>query len=792
MWKNKVASLVNILGLSLGLLAFVLILEYVAFEWSYNGMYSQSDRVFRLVSQTEEADVLFPPGYAAIFKEQFPEIEEVVRILDGTGNGVFRLEDAQNPKSFREINTAFADAAFLQFFDRPITAGDPDLSQPQTMAISSSTAKKYFGEDSPIGRQLKVSNNFGDLLYQVVAVYEDMPINSDIRFDILLSLQTLYIEANRNGNGWADPNGIQNRFSKMYLTLGDADQQNALENKMTKWAAEILPEAPPSLHLQALADLHLGDGTREELPTSGSRSFVHFLLVVAILILAIAWINYINLSTAQSIDKAREIGVRKVVGASRMQLVRQHLLETFVLTLLSVAIVASILPLVQGYFNDLVALPLSFGVFQGSSYLWMALAIVPLGALLAGSYVAFVLTGFSPMQMLRGRYRSSKGGLWMRKGLVVSQFVVSIAFIASTFILFDQLHFLNTVDLGMKIDQLVAITGPYVKDKKFGEQRQAFRDGLAQLPFVSTFCSSGNLPGRGHNFSASKITRLNPREGEEDVNYRILFVDENYLSTYQMNLIAGRSFTTAEAIKGWDAPKMILNEKAVESMGFSSPEEAIGQMIKWEYGTSELVGVIGNYNHKSLHIPIAPTVLVPGRNSGFFTLQMDANDLTEKIAHLEGLYQKHFPGNPFQYQFLDDVFARHYESEQRLSSLFTNASAVAIFISILGLFGLVTFVSRQKTKEIGIRKVLGASIANIVGLLSMDFLKLVLIAIVIAIPFSWYIMNRWLENFAYRIDIEWWVFALAGGLASGIAFATLSVQSIKAALANPVDSLRNE
>ncbi len=773
-------------------MAFMLILEYVAFEWSYNRDFSKADRIYRVLVTDEETSFNLPPGYGPVMEQQFPGIKTSLRILSNMGDGVFNVETEEKELVFRENNTAYVDPTFIQYFDLNITAGDADLSIPQGALISSSTARKYFGDLNAVGQQITANNQFAPLPYTVTGVYEDIPANSDINYDLLLSVQTLTTSANRDGNDWADPDGLENGFSYIFLELEDPAKVDEVTGQIKDWLTELYPYQTMRIDLQPLEDLHLGDGLNDPLPTYGSRLFVLFLFLVAILIMVIAWVNYINLSTAQALERAKSVGIRKVVGATRLQLIGQYLTETFLLTLISISVAVIMVTLLQSRFNTIVNLPLNFSVFLESYYVWIGTMIVLVGALLSGSYVAFVLTGFKPVQTLAGQFSNSPRGLILRKSLVVLQFAISIAFIAGTVLLFEQLSFLNTQNIGMKIEQRIAIIGAEVKGENYGLQKQSFRDQLKALPYVKNYTETGNLMGKGYNFSQGGVTRLNPKPGDEDINYRMFMIDENYTDTYDMKILAGRSFTTNEAVNGWDTHKVMLNEKALKSLGFNSPEEAVGESIQWYGRKDEVVGVINDYNHQSLRTPIEPTVFLPSRNSGFYTLQMDTEDLQNKLTQIETIYKSAFPGNPFEYEFLDEVFAKLYTAEEQLSRIFTMASLLAIFISVLGLFGLVTFIARQKTKEIGIRKVLGASVGSIVGLLSKEFLGLIVIALMIATPLAWYFMDQWLDNFAYHVNIQWWFFALAGLLTVFIALTAVSFQSIKAALANPVDSLRQE
>lgn len=788
--KNKGTSLIKLSGLVLGMSAFVFMWEYVAFERGFNQMFPKAETSFRLFSQDNSDGYLIATGHAPALAEQFPQIKSYTAVIQGIGNGVFSTTD--KGVILRQQLTAFVDHAFLDLFDVQLQSGLLDLTRPKTMALSANTAKKYFGDEEAVGQQLQIDNQFGQTFYEVVAVYKEMPENSDFRYDVLLSRATLAIPELRANNDWANPSQFGFNNSYIFFELADANQVASLEKQFNEWAPEALPDAKKDLRLQALTNVHLGRSLSEPYPIFGDRSWVIFLTIAAFLLLAIAWINYINLSTAQASERAREVGIHKVLGAERSQLILQYLAETSILTGLATAFALILVPLFQPLFNRLVDLPLSLSVFSGTIYPLIALVVSILGALLSGGYVALVLTSFKPIQILQGRFKMSRRSLWLRKGLVIGQFTISIAFIASTVILFQQLEFIQDKDLGVTLEQRVAIRGPFVKGEDFESQEQSFRDEVEKLSFVQSFSGSAAIPGKYFNFSSTNLRRLSDEPKENEEGYGFIFIDENYLDSYEINLAAGRKFKAQEALAGWGSNKVILNEKAREQLGFATNAEAIGAVLHSFDEEREVVGIVENYHHLSLRVDVGGMVFLPSRNSGFFTIKLNQKDLASKLTTLEGIYQLTFPGNPFQYEFLDENFGRLYAEEQRSGRLFFSAASLTILISALGLFGLVAFVARQRTKEIGIRKVLGASVGQIVNLLFKDFFPLIMIALLIAAPLAWWFMSEWLQNFAYQINIQWWFFALAGLLALTIAFITVSIQSLKVALANPIESLRNE
>jgi len=792
--KNKLFSGINLFGLAFGLAVFMLILQYVAYEWSFNRMFGEGDRLVRVFFEAPDghAEDYLPPAFGPAALNEAPAVQAMTRFCPYLGNGVFTVTGTEgSEQAFRQEGVVFVDGDFLALFDRPLLAGAGDLSQPLTMALPASTAKKYFGATDVVGRTVRVTNQFGDLTYTVTGVFEDLPANTDLQAEVLLAMQTLASAEYRNGNDWAAPSGWNNGFLNTYLLLETPAQLPAAEAQLTVLATRNNPGEELAMRLQPVNDMHLGGASN--LPTFGNRAFVLFLLLAAVLILAIAWVNYVNLSTAQALRRAREISVRKVVGARRGQLVRQHLTETLLVVVMAFGLALLLVELLQASFNRMIGLELSLALLNRPLIWAGGLALIALTTLVAGAYVAFSLTRFRPVEALRGSFLRSGEGLRVRQALVVGQFVISIAFIAATFVMFRQLDFLRHRDLGVRLDRRLAVRGPAIVGEEPGRQARVFRDGLEQLPFLDHYSGSGGIPGTGYNFTADHIVGPDPQPGDEDTGYRMLMIDERYLETYAIDLVAGQNFPVREAEKGWDSDEVLINEAAAQALGFSSPAAAVGQYADWIGNPKrEIIGVVRDYNHQSLHSAVDPIIFLPALNNNYFTLVLGPGVPGDYLMQLERLYRQAFPGNPFEYFFADEEFDRYYQAEQRMGWIFTAASLLAVFISCLGLFGLAVFSAEQRVKEVGIRKVLGAGVADIVALLSGSFLRPVLIATFLATPLAWYGMHRWLENFAYRTELSWWIFAAAGALALLIASATVSVQSLRVAMANPVESLRRE
>ena len=797
LWRNKEFTAINLAGLALGIAVFLLIIQYVAFEWNANRYNKNYERLCRVNLQEKEgaAEYYLPPGFAQPVKQQIPAIENAVRVADRIGGGVLTYTgqtELQN-KTFREDNMSYVEGNFLTVFSFPIIAGTPSLAEPKTLALSENVCIKFFGNTDAVGKTILVSNQFGNTPYTVKAVYQ-IPETSDINPEVILSIHTLESAANRDGNDWADPNGTDAGMTNIYLQLKKDASISNTQKAIIDFLITINPDSKDDkIILQPFSELHLAPTFDYPLQTFGSLILVALFSAVAVLILLIGWVNYINLSTAQALNRAKEVGIRKVVGATKTQLAIQYLTETLLLTLAASAIAFLIVLLFQNKFNEFTGKQLSMQLLNVGWFWAIGIALIIVGSFLSGSYVALVLTSFNPISTIRGKLQTGLRGIALRKGLVVFQFTISIVFIIATVILYKQLQFMKTENLGMKLDQLLVIQGPTVSSDDQAAKNVSFKNSLAQLSFVKKQAASNNLPGIGFNFSANGIVNQNaPLKDDDKKSYAMFICDQNFLDTYGIQLLQGRSFTTEEAERSWNnIHSVIVNEKAAKALGFNPKENIIGQKIKWgaEY---EIVGLIKDYHHLSLREVIQPTIYLGSVSYSFFTVQTEKNDMQSKISTIGKLFKSTFPENPFEYFFADEQYDKQYASEQKLGNIFIAAAAVAIFIACMGLFGLAAFSARQRIKEIGIRKVLGASILSITQLLSKDFIALVIIAFLIATPIGWFAMNKWLQDYAYRITISWWVFIVAGAVALFIALATVSFQAIKAAVANPVKSLRTE
>ncbi len=607
-------------------------------------------------------------------------------------------------------------------------------------------------------------------------------------------MSTLSSPANRNENDWADPATTESAFVQLFLLLNNGADEVSVAKQLTGVYRSIKPQlSGDSIALQPLRYLHLAPSFDYPFQTYGSLTLVVSLFSVAILILFIAWINYVNLSTAQSLVRNREVGVRKVLGASRQQLIGQYLTETLLITLVSIAIAVVMAMLLQPFVNSITGRQLSLQVFTIGYWPLAGFAILLLGSFLSGFYIAVVLSHSKPVSVFNVAPTAGANGFWLRKTLVVFQFAVSIVFIIATIVLYQQLHYMHTKKLGMNVNQLLVVKGATNSSDKQADRNAAFKQVLSTLPWVKKYTASNSVPGSGYNFTADGVTSLHPQKNDEAKSYSMLIVDNQYFDTYEIPFAQGTTFTASEAEKGWmNCGKVVINEKAAAQLGFAANEPVAGKQLKWGDQYYEIKGIIKDYHHLALRQRIDPMIFLPNVSFVYFTIQTSEDNMPKKLATLQRLCKQYFPDNPFDYFFEDEAYNKQYAAEQKLGNVFIASAVIAVLIACLGLFGLAAFAAQQRIKEIGVRKVLGATVMNITVLLSTDFMKLVVIAFVIATPVAWMVMSRWLEDFAYRIDIRWWMFAAAGSGAVVIALLTTGYQAVKAAVANPVKSLRSE
>lgn len=795
LWRNKVFTAINISGLAIGIAICLVIILFIKNEWSYDRYNEKADRIVRVVFKgavqgqaMKEANVM-PPTAKALLRD-YPEVEAATR-LRTTGSAIF----SHGEKSFKEEGFAFTDANFFSIFTLPFVKGDARtaLLEPNTVVISEAIAQKYFGEEDPIGKLLEVKSRNATL--KVTGVMKALPVNSHFHFDLFASMISL---PDQNSDSWM----ISGYFTYLLLKPGIAWQQ--LEAKLPQAVEKYMgPQLHQSmgftlaefrkkgndigLYLQPLTDIHLRSNLMPmtELEPGGDIRYVYIFGAVALFMLLIACINFMNLSTAGASKRAREVGIRKVLGSAKTDLIRQFLFESILLTgfamLLGLVLVFITLPV----FNQLTGKDLSLGLTTNP---WLIPGLLLFGlfvGVLAGSYPAFMLSSFNPVKVLKGRFTGGRATMGLRSGLVVFQFSISILLIVGTVVVYKQLMYIQNKKLGYEKDQVIVLP----ETSLLGANENAFRERLLQDPRVVNISTSGYLPA-GPSYSNNFFVYA--KEEAAQIKTLRYDVDYNYIPTMSMEVIAGRNFSKTF---GTDSSAVILNEAAVKALGWDN-SNALGQTItksnKDNKVTYHVIGIVRDFHFKSLHERISPLAMVLANYTGTMIVKAKTKDISGLLADMNKEWQNFKAAAPLHYSFLDDRFKETYEAEQKIALILGISAGLTIFVACLGLFGLATFTAEQRTKEIGVRKVLGATVTSIVALLSRDFLKLVLIANVLALPLAWWIMNKWLEEFAYRINISWWVFVVATFSAILVAAAAVGFHSVKAALMNPVRSLRGE
>ncbi len=786
--KNRLTTSLNIIGLAVGFAVCLFVGLWMQYELSFDRFHADAGRIFRLTntfkSETESfSQAPCGPAFGAHIPLKISGVTSATRVYEESG----RLE--VDGKVFQEPRMVVADANFFRFFSFEITSGDPDrfLTEPGNIVLTEKTAMKYFGDENPVGKPMRLD---GAHTFTVSGVVKDAPAASQIQFDLVLPMAFLKKLA-------AEEWGIKNvdgewlgGWMMTFVKLANPTDAPTIEKQINDLLYVNAGDKMDSLkmsytyHIQPLTDVHLSSNLRYDAENNGSLATLRSFVAVGLIVLLLACINYINLATASAVRRAKETGVRKVNGAARSELVQQFLVES-----LLTAFVAGGL----GWLFFQLGLPgferLTGHAFSGafSAQVIGLLAIMSLAAgLLAGVYPALVISGFQPAGVLKGAFQTSFRGVWLRKSLVVAQFSASVALLVAVCVIWRQMNFVHGKSLGFKQDALLEVN--FFGAPEIARQTGALRNELLSNHAVShvAFHRSSLVGGLGNGWTTT--VDLTGKEISSSL-YRMA-VSPEFFETYDLQLAAGR-FLSGDFPT--DTTKSVMiNEAAVRAFGWQTPENALGKPFGKGEQTRTVVGVVRDFHFENLHKPVEPLLLGFSRFNSFFSVKIEAAQISEAIRHIEKTWQNLAPGLPLKYQFVDEKIGGQYAAEQTIWRLFLMLSGLAIFIACLGLFGLATHSAQQRAKEIGIRKVLGASVAGITGLLAKDFLKLVTIAIVIASPVAYYFMDKWLADFAYRIDIQWWMFAIAGVGAVAVAFLTVSFQSVKAALANPVDSLRSE
>lgn len=795
--RYKFTSFINLFGLTIGLTCCLLITSFILNELSYDRHHKNASNIYRVTRSfnNDEGVVSLKlstvaPAFGLYLPGDFPDIKKMTRML-ANGSTPIRFGE----KKFNEKNVYYADENLFDVFSIKVLKGNPAtaLKDPFSVMLTESQAKKYFGNEDPMEKSIRYNSQFD---FKVTGIYEAFPSNAHMHPDILFSFNTLkdsavYGEENLR-TSWSN-----NSFFT-FLLLPDKYPVNSMiaqfpafvDRRMgDEYGSGKQPSKYTRLDLQALTDIHLYSHTDYEAEPNGDISRVYIFSAIALFILLIACINYMNLSTARSALRAREIGIRKVVGARKKELIMQFLGESVLVCWMAIILAALLTWLTLPWINKVSGQELSMSTLLKWKIL-IPLFLTPfVVGLLSGIYPALFMSSFQPVKTLKGLFKVGGSSISFRKVLVVAQFSISIILIITTVIVFQQLNYIQNKSLGFDKDHVLTVN----YSNEISSHYEAFRNDLLKNAAFKDMSRSSRIPtGRLlDNMGASTMQGDSLKPVTTDIKY--VAADYDFLSTFDISLGAGRFFDRGY---GMDTNSYVINQAAASAMGWNSPSEAIGKVFKYGRRTGNIIGVVKDFHFESMHQRIVPIVLVmfPPRIGAFnnLSIKIAGKDLRGSLSQMEATWKKHFPETPFDYVFLEDNFNKLYEAEQRQATLFTAFACVAIFIACLGLFGLSAFAISQRIKEIGVRKVLGANIQSIVTLLSKDFLKLVLIAALMAFPIAWLAMNSWLQDFAYRIPISWWVFVLAAIAAALIAFFTVGFQAVKAAIANPVKSLRSE
>jgi putative ABC transport system permease protein len=791
--KTKLYSAINILGLSIGMAACLLILHYVNFESSYDQQHSKIDQIYRLryerISENGSA-VRFAsctPPAGALIRERFPEVDKLARVFRYRGV-VISHQDIK----FTEERVFHAEPDFVDIFDFNFIQGNPKkaLGSVDNALISQSMARKYFGGDDPIGKILKVDQK---TTYQVAGVFEDIPKNSHIKFDFLLSFENF---SKSSGPDYMENWGHTGMFT--YLILKPDADITEFNRKITELIDSEFGEAlkyynmEMLLPLQPVRDIHLTSHFMQEFEVNGDYNSINFLFIIALFIIVIAWVNYINLSTARSLTRAREVGLRKAVGGSRNQLIVQFLIEIILINFISVILAVVILQLSLPLFSQLTGVTYTFS-FWKQPWVQVALPILFIaGIILSGLYPIFKLSSFSPISTLRGKIGTSNKGIGFRKSLVIFQYIMALAMMTGTLAVYYQISFMKTQSLGFDKDQILVVKAPRVKDENFGEKIITFKNSLKTENTIEKICMVTEVPGKQLYWDNGGIRKAG-EDANKGKNYLIVGIDYDFTDVFNVQFVAGRNFSKERPA---DSDALIFNETAIRWMGFSNVEEAIGQKVDYWGKIYTLIGVLKDYHQESPKQSYVPQIfrLMPeGRhNLGLFAMKINTAKVQETITIVEEYYQNMFPGNPFEFFFLNEYFDQQYKSDQLFGRIFGIFAILALFVTSIGILGLIAFMVTQRTKEIGIRKVLGADIRQVLNLLSIDILKLIIISFIVVTPLMYWGINEWLQTYANQMNMGLDLFIFPFILTLIITFITIGLHVIRAALANPVEALRYE
>ncbi|MEJ7646790.1 MAG: ABC transporter permease [Chryseolinea sp.] len=795
--KNVGYFLINILGLVIGLTACTLISLYVQNEMGYDSFHINKEQIYRVRhdrftnGELNRQWAAGPMGIGSDLKSNFPEVDRFVRLNKGVNEHKVL---SNGSVFFREDHIFYASEDFFKMLSFPLLKGIDSLvlRDPFTMVISESFARKYFGEQDGVGKILKCDGKEG---YLITGVFEDLPENTHLKFDALLSFESLLkilgpVETEELMSNW----GWEGNYT--YIELNSSTNAAQLQSKLPAFVEKKMGNTLREWNewmeftLEPISSIHLYSEAPDELEPSGDGQTIRFLGMIAAFILVMAWINYINLATARSMERAKEVGIRKVLGSGRSQLIKQFLFESLIINLIAWSITAVLVALLLPSFSTMIGRPIDLNILTMKG-VWIFIAFIfILGVIGSGLYPALVMSGFKPVSVLKGRFQNTVKGIYLRQGLVTIQFVSCIVLIIGTFVVYSQIRFMRNTPSGVDMEQILVITGPSATDSTYFSKLKTFCQSLLLYSDVKDVSVSSDVPGH-HVRNSNGNARLVGQDVKSGNMYQAIMTDENFIRTYGLSLIDGRNFS-GNLNDQWNTA--IVNETAMKLLGITDPVKIIGQSMHLWSDTPQIIGVIKDYHQESLKQPVKPLVLVYDTEvTDFYSIKIKTTSSFKKIINVaEGKFRETFPGNPFEYFFLDEHYDAQYHSDQRFGKAIGLLTLLGVLIACLGLFGLSSYLVSQRTKEIGIRKVLGATVRQIIVLVSREFILTIIIANIIAWPIAYFFLEDWLNGFAYRIDIGLLMFLIPGACILLIAFLTVATQSVKAANTDPVKNLRTE
>ncbi|MEH6304710.1 ABC transporter permease [Olivibacter sp. CPCC 100613] len=783
LWKDRYYALINVLGLAVSTAVFLLLVHFVRFEYSYENFIEKADDLYRITldnyngSEYIDTDCETYPPLGPFLKQEMPEVLDFTRIQMLEDNNEIQYMH----RAFRIEHIYAVDPSTFSMFEMPFVNGNADtFDQPYKLVLSETEAKRIFGSENPIGKALKQENT----LYTVTGVFQDSPANTHLKFDMLVSFSSL------KALGWTMDDNWGGNNNYLYVRLPPKTDVNTFNKKLHALTKSNLSGKITNLfNAEPIKSIHLYSHKFFEPEVNGDVKTVNFLAVIALLILLVGSVNYVNLTTARASERVKEIGMRKLLGSSKGLLICQLLLETLIINLIAMGFSVLLISIASPFYRQLIGQNIPVNLF-GTEFFWSSIVLLLLfNCFLSGVYPAFQLATTKPIKVVSRVFTTDKNGNFFRKALIIGQFIAAMVVLSATLIVFQQLNFLKKQDIGLNPSELLVIRGPKTgTDSLRREKGLTFKNKLLTLSEVEKVTLSDAVPTALYDVSTSVgITRYGATDGNR-YNYTLYGIDEDFIPTNDIKLAAGENFKKGTKNEN----KLLINETAARLLGFENATSAIGQAIDLWGNKWFVVGVTKDFHQLSLKEAMLPMVHWYSTRSDFVTVKLQTKHIAKSLQTIEKEWKAVYPEYPLNYHFMNELLDQQYQSDRRFGKVVGVFSVLVLLITSLGVLGLTTYTIHKRTKEIGIRKILGASVPTIFGLLSVDFVKLIALALVLAVPITWYVMNSWLENYALHIQVQWWVFGLVGVFAIGITLLVLSYQTVKAAMMNPVESLRAE